>query len=79
MFVVATRVVLRSCRVPTYRHRFGVGFAAFLLASLALYVFIAIAAAGLAPISVAGHVLRILAAMAAIGAAIHAAVARVTA
>lgn len=78
LFVVATGIVLKSCRVPTYSARFGVGFAAFVLASLVLYVFIAVAAANLAQISVAGHALRLLA-IAAIGAAIHAAVARVSA
>lgn len=68
--VVGTGVVLRTCRVPTSLARFGVGFAVFLLAPLALYVFIALAGANLAQISIAGPALRILA-IAAIGAAIH--------
>lgn len=78
LFVVATGVVLKSCRVATYPARFAVGLAAFVLASLVLYVFIGIAAANAAQISVAGHALRLLA-IAVIGAAIHAAVARVSA
>ncbi len=75
LFVVATAVVLKSCRVPTYPARFMVGLASFLLATAALYVFIA-ANTGTS-ISFGGHLWRILL-MVGIGAAINAAVARVS-
>lgn len=75
LFVVATGVVLKSCRVEEYSTRFFIGVTSFLVASMALYVYIAMNVSTSIPWH--GHLWRI-AVVLGIGAAIHAAVARVS-
>lgn len=76
-FIVATAVVLKSCRVTTYSARFVVGLTAFVLATAALYVYIALNVPNAAAISLAGHLWRFLLLLT-IGTALHAAIARVS-
>lgn len=73
-FVVAIAVVLRSARVPTYRERFVAGLGAFMVATLALYIYTARIGGHVSPI---GHAWR-LAVVIAIGVALNAAIARVS-
>jgi hypothetical protein len=75
VFIVATAVVLKSCRVTTYSARFGIGLASFLLASAGLYIFIATVATG--HVSLLGHLWR-FGLLLVIGTAIQAAVARIS-
>ncbi|HEX6086500.1 MAG TPA: hypothetical protein VF266_18370 [Thermoanaerobaculia bacterium] len=75
LFVVATGVVLKSCRVTQYSARFAIGLASFLIASTALYVFISMSVSTTIPWH--GHLWRFLFLLG-LGAAIHAAVARVS-
>ena len=75
--VVMTGVILKGCAIPRYGIRWAVGTSAFVIASTALYVFILATASGGAPPTFTGHLWR-FAVIIMIGAAIHAAVARVT-
>ena len=75
LFVVATGIVLKSCRVTEYSSRFFIGLTAFFVASMALYVYIGTNVSSTIPWH--GHLWRILVVLG-IGAAIHAAVARVS-
>jgi hypothetical protein len=91
VFVVAIAIVLKSTKVQTYAQRFGVGFGAFMLATFALYlfvIFVDVPRAGGHPtmtwalehawrLGLLGHIWR-LSFLAAVGAVLSAATARVS-
>ena len=77
LFVIVSAVTVRSSVFPRYAVRWAIGTAAFVIATVVLYIFVLAIGHNVVVPTFAGHLWR-LAAIVGVGAALHAAVARIT-
>ena len=75
--VIATGIILKTTKVANYAARFQVGLGSFMLANLALYVFVCVDSGAFSHLTILGHVWR-LGFLLLVGTALNLALARVS-